>query len=363
MLSDFVLKNKIFKLVVRFSIEPAKSRNVYKKTAFILILSLIFSVANAQYIQFAQFYAAPLVLAPSFTGATDGARVTLNYRDQWTGLQRGVFITSAAAFDINAPKVKSGFGFLVVRDQAGEGNLGRIDVGLLYSWYTQISGSGIYFRPGLQLKLSQRGVDITKLVFPDQLEFDVDQYQPTINPDPAFSRLYFFDATASVLFYSDAFWIGLTADHLFRPHDAFYDPNYRVPIKYQSFGGYKFGNKYTRYGTKASGDSYMVSYNFRYQGGSVQLDVGGYWNHEPLLVGIWFRGLPYLNITHTVNMDAMVFMVGYKIFNFSIGYSYDLTVSPLLMSAGGSHEISISYNFKTNTRSRQRKGAIPCPSL
>ncbi len=342
--------------------------NVIRKIIIgITILVLGTTISEAQYANFSQFYAAPLVLSPSFTGTADGARFTLNYRDQWTGISNGVYITSAFAFDIQAPKVKSGFGLLIVRDQAGSGNLGRIDAGLLYSWYTQISRSGVYFRPGLQVKMTQRGVDLGKLIFPDQLSLDLpeDQYPRTTNPDPLAVTPYFFDATASLLLYSDIFWVGLTVDHLFRPNDAFYDYNYRVPIKYQAFGGYKFGNtgRGRSYRSHKSGDSYMVSFNFRYQGGSTQLDLGGYWQHDPIQVGLWLRGLPYMNITHTINLDAIVFLVGYEIFNLKFGYSYDLTISPLLMSAGGSHEISLMYTFKTQTHSRKRKGAIPCPGI
>ncbi len=325
----------------------------------LIILILSAGLLKAQYVHFSQFYAAPLVLAPSFTGANEGARATLNYRDQWTGIKKGVYITSAFAFDVRASKIKSGFGLLVVRDQAGSGNLGRLDVGVLYSWNTQVTKSGIYFRPGIELKFAQRGVDFEKLIFPDQLSFDGQHYS-TSNPPPTLRKKFFLDARASLLLYSEKFWVGLTVDHLFRPNDAFYDPNYRTPLKYSFFGGYKFGNYSHR---NRVSDNYMISYQMRYQGGSYQLDIGGYWEHEPVIVGLWLRGLPYLNITGTVNMDAMVFMVGYHIFNFTVGYSYDLTVSPLLMSAGGSHEISINYSFATQRRAHRRKGAIPCPKM
>ncbi len=337
-------------------------RHVFKKILYVTII-IAFLAQNsliAQNIEFSQYYAAPLVLAPSLAGSANGGRVTLNYRDQWTGIKKGVFITSALGFDMSLSRIRSGIGILVVRDQAGAGNLGRLDFGVLYSWNTQISRSGLYFRPGLQIKLTQRSVDLTKLVFPDQLEFDVDHYRPSVNPPPPNVKKYFLDATASIMFYSSNFWFGVTADHLFRPNDAFYDYNYHVPIKYVSWGGYTF-HRYSR--GERNGDKYMISYNFRYQGGNMQLDLGGYWEHNPLELGIWLRGLPYLNITGTVNMDAIVFLVGYHIFNFTIGYSYDFTISPLLMTAGGSHEISINYVFNMQTRMRRRHGAIPCPGM
>ena len=330
------------------------------KIRFLIIFFEFFVFTlSAQYVHFSQFYAAPLVLSPSFTGTSEGARVTMNYRDQWTGIKKGVFITSAFAFDLSASKINSGFGLLIVNDKAGSGNLGRLDVGALYSWNARLTKSGIYFRPGIELKFAQRGVDFEKLIFPDQLSFDGIASQ-TSNPPPVDRNKFFLDAAASILFYSDKFWMGLTLDHLFRPNDAFFDRTYRVPLKYTYFGGYKFG-AYSRR-TRVN-DKYMISYQFRYQGGSYQLDLGGYWEHEPVLIGLWLRGLPYLNITGTLNMDAMIFMVGYHIFNFTIGYSYDLTINPLLMRAGGSHELSLTYTFITEKRRQRRKGAIPCPKL
>ncbi len=326
---------------------------------FIFVISILPLGLKAQYAHFSQFYAAPLVLAPSFAGSADGARGTINYRDQWTGIKKGIFVTEAFAFDITARKINSGFGLLVVRDKAGTGNLGRLDVGAIYSWNAQLTKSGLFFRPGIELKFAQRGVDIEKLIFPDQLSFDGISGQ-TSQQGPVDRTKFFLDAASSALFYSEKFWIGLTVDHLFRPNDAFYDRSYRVPLKYTFFGGYKFGT-YSR--RRRVGDKYMVSYQLRYQGGSYQLDLGGYWEHEPILVGLWLRGLPYLNAFGTLNMDAMVFMVGYHIFGISIGYSYDLTVSPILMRAGGSHEISLSYTLATQMRRHRRKGAIPCPKM
>lgn len=48
---------------------------------------------------FSQFYANPLYLAPSFTGAGNkGTRVALNYRDQWPAVPRA-FTTYSFSFD------------------------------------------------------------------------------------------------------------------------------------------------------------------------------------------------------------------------------------------------------------------------
>lgn len=63
-----------------------------------------------------------------------------------------------------------------------------------------------------------------------------------------------------------------------------------------------------------------------------------------------------------MNLDAIVVLVGYKIFNFTVGYSYDLTVSDLLGTTGGAHEISLIYLFETKLSGR-RHHIVSCPNM
>lgn len=53
--------------------------------------------AGAQIIQFSQYYAAPLFLAPSYAGVCNGSRISANYRNQWPEI--GMFNTYAVAYD------------------------------------------------------------------------------------------------------------------------------------------------------------------------------------------------------------------------------------------------------------------------
>lgn len=314
----------------------------------------------------------PTLLAPSFTGAIENSRVNFNWRDQWTKIPSGVFVTYAAGFDKNITKINSGFGVLVSRDQAGAGNLSRTEIGILYSWYGLLNRlTSLYFRPGFELKLTQRSIDFQQLIFPDQISpngypFVTNNPGATNQTPPEQSSKMSIDGTASILLYDENFWVGSTVDHLFQPSEGFYASVYRVPLKYSFFGGYRFklhssGIGYRSYGSIQ--DYIFVSSYFRMQSLNSQIDVGGYWQHLPITIGLWFRGLPYLNTYKDPNIDALVFVFGYQIFNFTIGYSYDFTVSPLLSKTGGSHEISIVYNFYSNLKSKKRNGPLPCPGL
>lgn len=339
-----------------------------KPVKLVIVLLLLFfeTSVKGQYIQFSQYYASPTVLAPSFTGAVEKSRVNFSWRDQWPQITPSVFVTYAAGYDINVSKVNSGFGVLMLRDVAGAGKLGRSEFGVLYSWYGLLDKrSQLYIRPGIQFKLTQRSVDFEDLIFGDQITPN-GQSPSTIQPPPESVKKTYMDAASSMLIYNPSFWAGVTADHLFRPSDAFYDPTYRVPVKVSVFGGYRFKIQGSKYGPRSANsiqDYLFLSAYYRLQGRSDQLDIGGYWEHEPFTLGVWVRGLPYMNVAGGPNIDAVIFSIGYQIYNFTIGYSYDLTVSPLLAQSGGAHEISISYKFYTRLNSRKRDGPMPCPNL
>jgi hypothetical protein len=67
------------------------------------------------------------------------------------------------------------------------------------------------------------------------------------------------------------------------------------------------------------------------------------------------------------NHESLVFLAGFRQDKFSIGYSYDLTISTLGASSGGAHEISLSYIFAPlepkPKRSKSSKKQLSCPKF
>jgi hypothetical protein len=63
--------------------------------------------------------------------------------------------------------------------------------------------------------------------------------------------------------------------------------------------------------------------------------------------------------------DAVIGLIGIKTEQLHIGYSYDFTISNLVSSTGGAHEISLVYEFNSFSLGQQRKRirAIPCPEF
>jgi len=104
-----------------------------------------------------------------------------------------------------------------------------------------------------------------------------------------------------------------------------------------------------------------VAFNFQKQADFYQTDVGLYYYRDPLIFGLWYRGIPFMT---TQAGDAIIGLVGIKTKQLHIGYSYDFTISNLISSTHGSHEVSLVYEFNSFSIGQRTKiRAIPCPEF
>jgi len=327
-----------------------------KRIINILILAfIIIEYSIGQDPTFSQFYANKLYLSPSFAGATEEYRFGLNYRNQWPAVP-GVFHTYSIAFDRAMPNFNSGIGVLATYDVAGSGNLSTTNIGILYSYDFNINRDW-HIRPGVNFKFYYLGLDIYKLVFNSQITGS--GTSPSITPPP-FDNVADVDFATSVLVYNDRIWGGITFDHLLKPKTSFYGDDATVPMKFNMYGGVQVLKK-TRLRQKMQ-EVLSVAMNFQKQGKFYQSDLGVYYYKDPLIFGLWYRGIPL--VTSQAG-DAIIGLIGLKTNSFQIGYSYDFTISNLISSTSGAHEISIVYEFNNLSIGQQRKRykAIPCPEF
>jgi type IX secretion system PorP/SprF family membrane protein len=315
---------------------------------------------TAQEPQFSQFYAAPLYLAPSFAGATDGSRLGLNFRNQWPSIP-GAFVTYAFSLDHYFHNFNSGVGILMLRDQAGTGRLANTSMSLLYS-YNFLVSHNLAIRPGVSFSVAERSLDFFRLTFGDQLDLGGLHRPTTVNPVVPIDQVRYFDATASVVAYTPALWAGLTVDNLMRPNRSMVDGQVnRIPMKFSVFAGYRY--EYAGFLRGDAAESVSLAVMYRNQGEFNQLDVGVYWSKDPISLGVMYRGIPLFNnyVHGLFNNDAIVAMAGIRTRFLRIGYSYDMTISRLINSTGGSHEISLIYHFNQGPPNR-RPRMLPCPN-
>jgi type IX secretion system PorP/SprF family membrane protein len=327
-----------------------------KKIKYLLILFSIFYVDTyGQDPTFSQFYANALYLSPSFTGATEEYRYSMNVRDQWPQVP-GTFMTYSISFDKAMPNFNSGIGVLATYDVAGSGDLSTTNIGLLYSYDFNINKRW-HIRPGVNFKFYYLGLNIGKLLFNSQLTGS--GTTPSVTPPP-FSKVADVDFAASALVYNDKIWGGFTLDHLLTPKQSFYGENTKLPVKFNLYGGIRLIGQ-TRLRQKLV-EALSLAGNFQKQGKFYQTDIGLYYYKNPLIFGLWYRGIPFMT---SQAGDAIIGLVGVKTKQLHIGYSYDFTISNLVASTGGAHEISLVYEFNSFSMGGPRKKirAIPCPEF
>ncbi|MFC2090108.1 PorP/SprF family type IX secretion system membrane protein [Bacteroidota bacterium] len=332
-----------------------------KRLKLAFLLTYIAFAGIAQDVQFSQFYAAPLYLGPSFAGASGGGRISSIYRNQWWKVP-GSYNTYALSADYYFSNYKSGIGLLMLRDEEGDnGIINKTNIQLLYSYNFDISRDW-KIRPGLSAYYYIKSIDLHDLRTGDMIltggSTSIESgIQGSLQP------IYHFDFNTSVLAYSERYWVGFTLDHMMSlsPVLAKKIDEY-LPLRYSVYGGAKFpiiGR--TR---KVYEESVTVAVNFTSQSKLNYLDLGVYYTLEPLILGIWYRGVPVFGLVQPYyNLMALSFNPGFKYKAWRIGYSYDFTLSKLVTTTGGAHEISLTYTFKERTRRRVRHHMVPCPVL
>jgi type IX secretion system PorP/SprF family membrane protein len=328
-------------------------KKLYLASAFIILLNTIFG----QDPQFSQFYSNYLYLAPSFAGLTGKNRIAFNYRNQWPEIAHG-FHTYSVSFDSYIEKFRSGLGAQFMQDEAGSGRLRSLNIGIQYSFDINVTQNW-HFRPGMHFLYTERAINFEDLLWADQISASGNA--STSAEMTPMNHIGDIDFSASALTYSDRFWFGYSIDHLLHPNQSFfyYEGDERntgkVPVKHSFYGGTKFILSETL--LRPTPTTLQLAFIYKQQKQFRQLDLGVYWNRNPFVLGFWYRGIPFYK--EVFNRDAFTMLVGLKVRQINIGYSYDFTMSKLITRTGGSHEISLSYTFKLKPIKRRPK-MVPC---
>lgn len=330
-----------------------------------LLIGMGASKIYAQDPQFSQFYAAPLYMNPAFAGSTELSRVGLNFRSQWPSLQAN-FTTASLYFDHFFEDYNSGVGAILNADREGLAGLQSISLGLQYAYQLRIT-DWLTFRPGAQVAFYNRDVNFDRLVFGDQLDengiiSDVSREQF----DTGLSRS-FVDISLGGLLFSENFYIGYAAHHINTPNQSLVGEESRLQLKSSFHGGYRFllPAGFRRFGYNDQGLERSLTPTFQYkrQGNFDQLDLGMYLTYEPVVFGMWYRGLPISQLENFPNSESLIALVGLIVGDLNIGYSFDYTLSGLGIQSGGAHEISLVYHFSLRDPRKPPRSimSLPCP--
>lgn len=321
-----------------------------KRIILVVTIILAIGVFKDTYAQdpiFSQFYGNPIYLNPALAGAKVCPRVTMNYRNQWPGLDGTVYATYSASYDQYFKAISGGAAILAYHDIAGPGQLTTDQVSGVYN-YNLNASRNLDINFAVQGTWFQKKIDWTQLTFGDQIDrrkgfvYDTKEVPITGNKSGWDFTSGFF-AYSKKLASKNSFYAGAVVHHITEPNEGLLTIS-NLPMKITGHGGAKFpiGNHK---------DDVSISPNFLYQkqANYNQVNLGVFLQKGAFVSGLWYR-----------NKDAFILIVGVESDNFKIGYSYDITVSKLTNKTAGAHELSMALTFGCGT---PVKGHAPaeCP--
>ena len=297
---------------------------------------------------FTQFYSNPIYLNPAFAGSRVCPRFALNYRNEWPNIS-GNFITTAAAYDQKVEGLSGGLGLIVLTDNAAK-TVKTTRASVVYA-YNQSVTRKFSVNFGIEVTYFQKSLDWNKLTFGDM----IDPRRGFVYPTNDLSRggtSSGIDFSAGVIGYTDKFFFGFATHHLNEPNESLMNSvDVPLPRRYTAHLGASIplevnGGRYSK-----SKDFVSPNIIFTQQGTFQQLNMGLYVKKSSLTGGVWYR-----------NKDAFIITVGLESEYIKVGYSYDVTISKLSLGSGGSHEVSMGFNFACKPKKKSFR-MISCPSF
>ena len=264
-----------------------------------------------------------------------------------------------ASYDYNMADLNSGIGINIMQDKAGTAGLTHSQFGLNYAYHFKV-GKFSEMRFGANLNYNLKRIDFSKLRFNDQLATGSGVSVEAGN----YEQLNFMDFSSGALLNSTEYWVGLSAKHLTQPNSSLIGDRVPLPLSISLHGGYRY---IIEQKTKTNIKRYISpTFNYRHQQKYDQLDIGVYYYHLPLNVGIWYRGLPFKKYAATYSSrESIALLIGFDLtdYNLRVGYSYDLTISKLGISNSlGAHEVSLVYEI-AQKKKRTRRVLVSCPKF
>lgn len=316
--------------------------------AFLVAITLGWHQLQSQDLHFFQFQNTPMHISPALTGGFLGdVRVTAAYRNQWSTVP-SEFETITGSAELNFCNSCHGYspyslGLVFTNDVAGLSNLGL----------TQVSASGAIRRPiftrheislGLMAGIGQRRFDSSQLFSNARIQDN--GFTPVYDEISVDNNFIFFDLAAGI----NTRWkgtndrsfvdVGVGFYHLNRYNTSFFD-NVDSPqaIRYNMyfFGSLRVGQRVDLIGQGLASIINKQEEVLLGTGARIFLNNGdNFWKRFGIEVMGSFRW-----------EDAIIPSFGVLYRSWYVGYSHDITTSPLSsVRNGGSPEFTLRYTFR-----------------
>lgn len=265
---------------------------------------------------------------PGFAGLSEGVNLLGLYRQQWSGFTDDdgndvAPVTFLLTGDVPIPLMHGGISAAIVQDKLGFENNTNVCLG--YSFHMDLGGSTLGI--GVAGSLLSRTVDFS-------------QYNPTNGSDPALQGLseesqMLFDFNAGLFWQiPESFYVGVSAINVLETmgkslaEGSTSSASFTTDRTFYAVAGYQF-----QFETLPA-YVFIPSIGIMSDIASSQLNVGAkVMYNNAFSLGVNYRP-----------QESVDFLVGLKIKDVNIGYSYDINTMGL--GVPGSHELSVSYCFK-----------------
>lgn len=321
-----------------------------QKNILLLILIFITSSLSAQDPKFTQVFSNPLKLNPAMMGINPDLKFILQYRNQWSGVEKGF---TTYAFSVLYPlyikngKEKLDIGFTALNDKAGAFN--NLDFSLALGYNLRISDAS-YLNFSFMGGYVQKAINTTNLSFDQQYILGTyssnnPSNETRINKqvsyaDVSFGSMWYYNPTKADGAKLNAY-LGASVFHLNRPNESLTGGVAALPMRYSFQGGIKILGE--------GKIDFTPNIIFNSQNGNENLAAGLIMDYRfneksKLVLGAWYR-----------KKDAIAFSLGCDLKTITFAYSYDVVNSQIKNSISGlnAHEITLSLKFNQS----EKKGA------
>lgn len=314
-----------------------------------IVLFLLVSFCNSfaqQDAQYSQYIFNTIYINPAYAGFRERTNVNASYRNQWTGLD-GSPKSFSFALDGLLPNNRVGLSLLVNSDQLGaQKNLSAYGN---YSYKFALNDdetTKLAF--GLGVGFQQAGIDGNML---DPLD-EGDNFIPT-----GMEKTVIPDMRVGAFFSTEKMYVGASANNLVGKH-----------LMKKKSNGFNYPTPETHFYLTGGFLVPLIDYELDFKpffllkddiAGPTVLDVNAmFLFRQKIWIGAGYRtGVKVYNKPALVgkvrNSNGLIGMAEFFIDErLRVGYSYDHSLSSLTGYSGATHEISISWSFKTNSERR-----------
>ena len=313
-----------------------------KKCILLLLFIANMGSIHAQDEHFSQFYALPMHLNPSLTGAYQGTyRIGAIYRNQWNNALASGYRTIAAGGDTsidfrldkkNQPN-KIGVGILFTNDEFNALQFSNSKLAAFASFQKRLSDKNpSYLGAGIQLGVVQHNVNYDNLTFQDQFN-QIDNFDGLTNELLPPNNFGTFDVSVGINYSlqlpNTSIYLGVASHHINEPSFSFFN-NLQLPNPTTDISQ----NLNSRLVGHFSIDQ-KINYNlffqpravYQQQGPHNQLDIGTNFEYilksrtSAIIFGLWLTGVNDLDNLH---LESITPLLGLRQDNFIFGFTYEI---------------------------------------